>query len=366
MKYLKPGIVMSALVATSIFYISCGDAETSPATYSYAGPGSHYTATIGNGSFTINKFASTSSTTADFTVSGASSDVYGFKKLVVSSVTGTGGPAVDEVAYGLEVPGLALFVKPLNTAAPDQVIAAVASGTCPSADLNANWVIVKQSSGSNVMSGSQDTFGTFSYTASTGVASVATKYSLAATTTNLGSNAFSSATCANGVMSVSNGGGDTAVMYLTAGGGAIVNTASSNSSNASYIFGLPAATISGDSFAGIYSGFVYMGGQSSGSKFKPIKFTLTWSGSALTGTGYKLTDPSADTTSADSATLSLTALNSPSSGFMTGTLSTPGGSATVACMLVANANSSGKQVISCAGSDPGSTTSLFNFLLVSR
>jgi hypothetical protein len=344
---------------------SKSSSSTAASTTSYAGPGSHYTVTSTDNTYTISKFANTSSTSASFVVTATGSNVNGFKKFAVSSVTGSGGPSAGSSAYGLEVPGMALFIKPIDTSNPDQVIAAVASGTCPTSNINANWIIVKQSGSSNVSSASQDTFGTFTYATTSGIASVAKRFSLASTTTDLGPNTFSAATCSNGIMSVSVGG-DTAVMYLTSVGGAIVNTASTNSSDASYIFALPQASITGSSYSGTYSGFVYMGSQSTGSKFKAIKFTVTGGTSSITGSGNMVTDIDADTTGSETVSLNLTALNSPVTGMMTGTLTSPGGSSTVACMAVANANSSGKQIINCAGADPGSSSKLFNFIMVSR
>ncbi len=334
-------------------------------TYSYAGPGSHYTVENAAGAYIISKYSSTSSTTVDFRVTAGAVDVNGFKKLTISAVTGSGGPTVGSTTYGLEVPGFALFVQPVSTSAPDQVITAVSSGSCPVTDLSANWVIVKQTGSSNVSSAATDTFGTFLYNATTGVAGLPTKYSLANPTTNLGSSTFSSATCSNGIMTVSTPG-DTAVMYLTAGGGAIVNTASSNASNSSFIFGMPAATVTGTNFSGTYSGLVYMGGQTAGTRLKPIKFTLTGTATGISGSGNTLSEPSTDTASSTTASINITSLNSPSAGLMTGTLTTSAGTANISCMAVYNANNSGKQMMNCAGADPSSTSSLFNFLLVSR
>jgi len=315
---------------------------------------------------TVKKFTATTSTSPDFTATGTVSTVNGFKKIAVTAVSGSGGPSIGDKVYGLEVPGLAVILKPVETSNPDQVVVAVAAGSCPTSTLNANWVIVKQGASSNVSNAGTDTFGTFSFSPTTGVASVVTRYSLSALTTDLGGNAFASATCSNGIMTVSNSG-DTAVMYLTAGGGAIVNTASSNSSNTQFIFGLPVASVTASSFAGTYSGFIYLGNQATGSKFKPVKITLTAGSSTLSGTGNIVTDVDSDAVSStESATINLTTMNSPSTGLMTGTMVSSGGTTNLACMGVSNANSSGKQIINCASADAGNTAKLSNFLLVSR
>jgi hypothetical protein len=164
-----------------------------------------------------------------------------------------------------------------------------------------------------------------------------------------------------GIMTVSNGGGDNAQMYLTASGGAVVNTAVS-SANTEFIFGLPQSTITPSTFAGNYSGLLYQGGASAGNKLKPVKVVFTASGSTLTGTGNEITDVTADTLSSSSASITLNAMNSPSTGFMTGTVNT-GSTTNLACVGVANAGGSGKQMIDCVSYD---STNLFNFMLVSR
>ncbi|PIT99218.1 MAG: hypothetical protein COT74_09420 [Bdellovibrionales bacterium CG10_big_fil_rev_8_21_14_0_10_45_34] len=356
------------LITSLLALAGCAKNEsTTPAAsaYSYSGPGSHYTVSATGATYTINKYASSSDTSADMTVTATGTDVNGFKKLSVTSSSGTGAPAAGSAAYGLEVPGMALFIKPIDSGNPDQVVAAVSAGACPSSALNANWVIVKQADSSDVSSGTQDTFGTFTYSAASGVASVATRYSLAAVTTDLGANTFTASTCSGGIMTVGVPG-DTSTMYLTSNGGAIVNTATADPTQSTYIFGLPVTSITGTTYSGTYSGFVYMGGQSTGNKFKVVKFTLTGASSSITGTGNIVTDVDTDTTSSDTVSLNISALNSPSTGLMAGTLTSPSGSGTVACMAVSNANGTGKQVINCAGADPGDTTKLFNFLLVSR
>lgn len=356
-----------ALAAFSLQLAACsGNMNPNGSPESYAGPGSHYVAQVNGANFKIDRYASVGSASPTFSVKGSTQRIFGFLKLSVSEVTGTNGPSVGDEAYGIDVPGLALFVKPLDTSNPDQVMAAVKTGQCPNSSFTANWVIVKQTAASNVSNASTDSFGTFAYDGTANTASVSHRYSLANTATDLGANNFASASCSDGIMQVSNGAGDTAVMYLTSGGGAIVNTAATTAANASFIFGLPVKRIDPARFAGTYSGFRYKGGSGSGNKFKPIKMVLDYPGT-LTGTGYHLTDPSTDTVGTETTTITLSAINSPSDGLMTGNLTVPGGgTTTIACMGVENANGSGKQIINCAGADPSSASKLFNFLIVSR
>ena len=358
--------VMGVLGLIILCYGCGGTDSSSSSTSSYAGPGSHYTFSFTGSTFEIKKYATRTSTSADFTVSGTSTDISatGFKKLTVSSVTGSGGPSAGDTAYALEIPGVALFLKPIASGS-NQILTAVSTGSCPTSTMNANWVMVKTSSGSDVSSNSQDLYGTFQYVSSTGVASLPAKYSLQNNSTSLGSNTFASATCSNGLMAVSNGGGDNAVMYLTTIGAALVNTAESNSGNASYILGFPASSISGASLAGSYAGILFSEADAT-EKVRPIAMTLTFASGQMTGTGSKVTDITTGATASGGASLTITAFNSPSNGFMTGTLTAGATTTNVACMGVQNVNSTSKNVINCVGRDPGDATKLFNFLLVSK
>jgi len=352
--------------------IACSKSSSNTATdstSSYAGPGSHYTFSFTGSNFTITKYASPASTTSDYVVTGTSTSYStGFKLLTISTVSGSGGPTVGSTAYAMEVPGVAMFIKPL-VSTDTQVLVAVASGTCPSATFTANWIIVKKT-GSTDMSGSTtDAYGTFNYAASTsttGVGSLPSKYTLANNGTNLLSSpqAFASATCSNGLMSVSNGGGDTATMYLTTAGAALVNTASSASGDGSFIFGLPQASITTAALAGDYAGIMYSENASTTDKIKPISITLNSSGA---GTGTALSDVTTGTTSSGSATINLSGTaNSPQTGMITGTVTVSSTTTNIACIAHTSLSSAAKKVISCSGRDPGNSTKLFNFLLVSK
>lgn len=344
------------------------DDAASSSTSSYQGPGSHYTVSSSGGTYTFTKYANAASTSADFVVTATGTTVNGFMKFTVTAVTGSGGPTVGSIVYGFEVPGMALFVKPMDSSNPDQVLTAVASGTCPTTTFTANWIKVKTTQ-SNVNQASVDTFGTFNYapsSATAGVASLPAKFSLTAPTTvcvACGSNTFTSATCSGGTMRVSNGGGDTATMYLTSVGAALVNTADTGGS-AEFIFGMPQATVTTSTFAGTYSGLLYSSSGTVGSKLKTVKMVVTaGSTTTLSGSGNEVTDVANDTTSGSTATLSLT-VNAAYPGILTGTINT-GSPVNIACIALANANSTGKQVMDCAGIDSGSN-GLFNFMLVSR
>ena len=139
-KHPKLDIPFILLISLAITVVACSNGGSAGAK-KYSGPGSKWDITFhDNGSFGIDKYASASSTTSDFTVTGTYTDLSsGFKKLTVGAVTGTGGPSVGDLAYGLEIPGYVFVLKPLSG---DQIIPMVISGTCPTADFTDNWVMV--------------------------------------------------------------------------------------------------------------------------------------------------------------------------------------------------------------------------------
>jgi hypothetical protein len=159
-------------------------------------------------------------------------------------------------------------------------------------------------------------------------------------------------------------------MYLTTNGGAIVRTGidtPSNGNDDNVIFGFSQQTV-GDigNVAGDYAGLLFDANQASGSQISPVSVTCASNG---TCTGNIVTDIETNTLSAESVTISLTTVDNPSTGFITGTItnSEPGSIAgNMACMANADAQGTGKNIVSCVGQSPGDATEMFNVLLVSK
>lgn len=340
-------------------------ATTTTPDYSYAGAGSKWGATMkGDGTFSMTHAASATAA-VDTTITGTYlRNATGFLSLTVTGGTGDNAPTAGETAFGLEVPGFALLIKPAG--GDSNLIPMVASGTCPTADFDANWLMVKRNSGTAAdnqpSNATIDWYGTFNYATATGIASIPTKYNLTdaiGAITSLGSNGLPGATCSDGIMTVGTGD-STATMYLTNAGAALVHMIGSDG----IIFGFPKSTITtASSLAASYAGLVFDSGASSGSRIFPVSVAVTESGGTLTGTATKLTDVVAGTTDAAQVTLSLTNMDTPTAGFMRGTVTMGGQSGAMACVAVKDAASSGKNLISCVAAKPGDATSYFNVLM---
>ncbi len=352
--YLRT-IAMTLLlgVAAVGLFAACSKSSDGPTSNSYSGPGSKWDTTLrSDGTFTIVKYASPSATTADFTVDGTyTTTTTGFKRLVVTTVSGTGGPAVGEVAYGLEIPGYVFALKPLSG---DQLIPMVISGACPTADFDANWVIVNKDDAASLAT--LDVAGTFHYDFASVTPTLPIKYDVNGT--SLGAGTVGTGTsCASGIMAI-----DVVDLYLTNSGGAIVNTNRTDSTKSNFIFAFKQTAITTTaSLDGNYAGLVFFENSTPGSQVAPVK--LVCSGGVCTGT--ELSDVVAGSTTGPNVTITLLTPDNPGTGLVLGTISNGGTAKKIVCMIDKNAASSGKTIGSCVGQDPGDATKMFNVLFTS-
>jgi hypothetical protein len=327
---------------------------------SFSGPGSKWDFSLNDdNSFQIEHRPDAVSA-IDMTVDGSYARLAsGFLKLTVGSATGTNAPTAGDAAWALEVPGYALMVKPIDPTS-DQIIAMVKSGSCPAADVDANWVIVKQDNGADASDNTRDYFGTFHFDSSTGTPSLPARYSIADPLTDLGGNALTNGACANGLMQVSG-----AVMYLTDNGGAIVHTGTDDADETDdqFIFALAQSAISNvNNLDGNYAGMLF-DDSSIGTKIQPVALACT-AGNCV---GNIVDDIDTGALSVDTVTVALSGtVDQPGNGFITGTITDPGSSTgNMTCMVETNAAGTAKNIISCVGQSPGDTTKMFNVLLVS-
>ena len=348
-------IMAVLLVGITMIFTACSsDDAATPTDQSYSGPGSKWDVTLKvDGTFAIDKYTDAADTTVDFGFTGTYTRLTtGFKKLTVGAVTGTGGPSVGDVAYGLEVPGFVFALKPAGGG--DQVIPMVASGTCPSTDINANWVKVNMRDGLSDFVNT-DTAGKFNYNATTGAATLPDRYKVGGG--SLGSNTVGTGTCANGVMTIGN-----VEMYLTSNGGAAVNTDNSNSASAEFLFAFGQSAISDiNSLDGTYAGLMIDESKSAGSHIEPIK--IVCSAGTCTGQGY--TDIETGAVINGGVSITLNSADSPATGFVTATVTEGSVTSPLICMFDKNAVGSGKTIGSCAGEGAGGSRAMFNVLFVS-
>ncbi len=260
---------------TGLVWVGCtgsGGSSSSSSNGSYAGPGSKWTAEFTDGSFVVRKYANAAATSPDVTVNGDYEELStGFRKLTVTSATGTGAPSSGVEAYGLDIPGLAFFLKPAGDANSEPIVM-VKSGDCPTANFTGNWIAADFEAGTTT-DDTQDAFGTASFTIN-GASSSANIVRLTfetGTTLSPNSLSFDSANCSGGVLDV--GGG--VEMYLTTAGAALVKTPGSK------IFAAPAGSsaVTQSDLAGTYSAIAFVSDNPS-QKQIPVKLVIPTSGTA--------------------------------------------------------------------------------------
>lgn len=368
LKFYYRFLTSLVVALSSICFINCsstssavgGGGDTTSTTYS--GPGSFYTADLDDaGGFTVT-IADDSVSAAHSTLTGTYEELdSGFLKLTVTAVDSTSGtpPSVGSEAVGLLIEGLALFLKPLDS---DEVIPMIVSGTCPTADFSANWLI-GQGDSQDYSSADQDAFGDFNYDAATGMATVENHYNLTsfAAVDSDAPNSLDASACADGFIRLAEGDVTLANMWLTAVGGAIIETfADDGVTRNSSIVALPESEISDIAdFAGNYAAIAFsstLGG------VKPLAIIIAADG---TGTAEVLDEVDPATSSGDSVTINLNGtINIPSTGFVTGTISDGTDTGNMACSALADANSSGKNVLACNGQLPSDHSNQFLVLMV--
>ncbi len=373
---LKPVAALLMAVSSAALIVACGGGSSSSGNgggSSYNGPGSRWNVSLtDSGTFTITK-SETATSPVVLTITGSYVDLpAGFVKLTAGSVVAdpsvTGAPSVGDAAYALNVPGYVFFLKPIDPTS-DQVIPMVSSGTCPTGNFDANWVNVNVENGVSAADPTSSMYGTFSFDATTGTPTLPSTYSL--TQSSLGVDNLSGGNCADGILILNNNlGVPETEAYLTNSNGAIVRTGidtPNDETDDTYIFGLAKETLTDiANLADNYAGLLFDASQITGSQISPVSVTCDAAGAC---TGTIVTDIDANTLSTDTVAISLTTLNNPEAGFITGTISVPSGGGTVGnltCMANINAQGSGKNIVSCVGQSPGDNTQLFNILLVSK
>ena len=353
--------------------IACGgssDSNTSATASSeaYNGPGSKWDVSLAtDNSFTITRRARPQDP-IDLTVEGTYTRyASGFVGLTVGSATGTNAPTAGDEAWALEVPGYAFLLKPMGD---DKIIAMVSSGECPTADIDANWVVVKQHSTADATDTGQDYLGTFNYVAETGTPSLPSKYALAGGYAAVtGGSGLGTGTCDDGIMLVGTAP-DIAAMYLTTTGGAIVQTNINNEDDAQFIFALAQKEIGDVSLlSGEYAGMLFDDNMADGSTVNPVAFDCDNSGVC---DGYLVTNVETGAVDVNGVTVTLNGApdfvsTGTSNGFITGSITDEdSNTGNLACMVDINANNSGKNIVNCVGQSPGDNTKMFNVMFVSK
>lgn len=371
MFFLKKLILMSLL---GFSLVNCGGSSSPSVVNAYNGAGSKWDIVLSSDdTFSITHKVNVSSAT-DMTIEGSYTTLdSGFLKLTITSAVGTSSdlPSEGDTGYGLEIDGYAFFLQPTESAG--EVITMIQAGNCPSGDIDGNWITVRnlhninasgQGTSIDVSDVSQDVFGVFSWDNSTNIISLPNQYSLAAPTTDLLRPFSTPVTCTDGIATL-----DGATMYLTSNGGAIVHTENDNgdgTTDESIITAFAAETlVAATDFDGNYAGVLVNSDSSASDAVQPV--SVSCSAGTCTGTVIDPETNAAPASGGGSAIIALTGtLNSPSSGFINGTITIGGSLGAITCMIDTNAANTTKTLISCSGQEASDNTKLFNVLLVSK
>lgn len=361
----KKSLIIFFIFLSGVTIWSCTNNKLDrPETTTYTGPGSFYSMVMNNdGTFTVSVKENYSDASAFMTIEGTFESVgNGVTEYTVESATTTGpaseAPQKGDKAYGMEAIGFGMFLLPLGG---NEVIPMMIQGDCPTADFTANWVTAQNTGGSDSTDVNSDFFGTFSYNGTTGEGEVVKKRNLVdfAQVTGGGSGVFSTESCEDGFLQIS-AGDDTANMWLTANGGAMVETFFEGQRN-STIFALPRDSNELADLEGTFRGIVVNNGGDPTSDSENLFAELEFDGSG-NGTGRQITSINPWELGDEGVVFSLEKNSSVGSGWYTGTMEfSEGGSPTTAnvgCAFTQNLNDSGQDIMLCTAQQPEGTNTM--------
>jgi len=381
---MKKYLILSAFVVAGLAILSfssCGSGSTSyndggtdgkTGTVIYQGAGSVVSATLRNDNLTFDySEAATVSGESSFSVSGTFVRLAsGFLKFTITTINSCSNadmcPKAGDAAYGMEIPGMAILIKPIG--GESNLKPALIKGFCPTTSMTANWVKLRSRSTNDPtiscnanVNGADNWFGTFSYDDTTKTAALPASYDLAAyDTCTAHQPSFTSATCTDGAINITQSDGGKVNIYLTKNGGAVVHV-NPDTEDAQIIIGFPVQTLSSlADLEGNYLGLVFSSGNHS---VFPVKGVI--SGSTITGykidadTGERVSGPDGD-----DILFALGAVNTPSAGFIEVSETTFGGK-NMACQAATKVGASANQktIINCIAQD-NTAGGYFNLLLV--
>ncbi len=281
-----------------------------------------------------------------------SRDISGFVKIQITSAAGASAPTTFPINLaGLELPGVAFVMQPIFSS-ETALITAVLSGNCPGNSIAANYIYTQFNSSDNMTSAAKGFFGTSVFLSDSGTASAPTYYTLSGgyPKANAGF-ATGSGICFNGISNLSN----QSVDYVMSSGSFIKFA---NGGDTSGLISIPTQTLTTmASLTGNYAGLVYDG--AAGTVF-PIQTVLTPSGNTAPLILNNVSTTDLVTTTTQYATMTLTNVDSPSAGFVPGTI---GGNN---IMCTGNPGFTGKNSLICVGQNPSNSTKPVVVFLTSR
>jgi hypothetical protein len=260
MKWIRTILPAALAVAALGGVAGCGGsgAGAASATNSYLGtqaPGDVWSWTVGSSTFTA------SNDTLGHTYSGTAQALpSGFTKLVVTS-TNDPGVAAGSAAYAIEIPGVALMVKPAGGNDKPVIVASGHGQDIKGNTLSSNWVTIPSADYNSL---SHESYGTAVFTKGPQKTwnGVIQQYMSDGTHLGQGTGSF---TEHKGVLTMAD---SSAVAAMTSGGALILD----NGPNMGGLVGLrvPASPLSLDEFrASTFRGIVVMNGETRGLYLQP-------------------------------------------------------------------------------------------------
>jgi hypothetical protein len=349
----------SILILQACSKDSDSNSGSSTTARSYQGAGSRWMISLTDSTFSLTKYSSITDTTADLTLSGTvtRNAENEFLTMTVTSSSDTAEVPVNTEVTALEIPNTGVFIKTPDNATP---LVAVVGGSCPTSEINSNWVITKprlESGDFEPASLDDDGSGTARFNPSAEEFQVISAGIVNRQFDETGSTAFdiSGQDCESGMLAATltlpGPVTDVFDMYFTSSGFQIVKFPAATGDQ--IIFGLPkqSTAVTAASIAGTYSIMLYEGGASlnlSDATLEPARMVIATNGAA---TIRKITDVGADTLAGSDAytigSFSTTFTSNGSALDNDGSFHGEFASGeNVTCSL---ANSSGTRVIACYG-----------------
>lgn len=356
MRFMNLKVIgFSAITLTTLtaFIVGCssskdgGGSAPSTSSLNYGGPGSVWTASVSGNTFSMRRVEGSDVINLGGNISTLST---GFRKLAVTSSDGVGAPAPGSTAYALNVPGYVLLVKPIG--GDPEIIPMVATGSCPTSNFSINWVNTRDHS---PVTDNSAHVGVATWDVAGSTMDISKEYEYGGDALRPGPNTVSGA-CANGVIEL--GGGNKTHLWLTQAGGAIIADTDDVDGPKQALLGInkETANVPVASIAGDYAGLLFAA--STGNDAEPYAVTIASNGD-VSATEYS--DVEAGTTTGAPVTFTLSQFLA-ETGFLQATV----GGEKLRCAVDLNANGSGKNLIVCAGRDPGDDTKLYSLVMVQK
>lgn len=322
----------------------------------YAGPGSNWEYQLFDDmTFTIARSAMPGAT-PDLVVNGTySATAGGFVVLSVLTSDGSDAPPRGTTLWGVEIPGKALVLGPV--AESDDNLLTMVDGSCPGADISANWVNVRSRPGDDAGSADGSYFGSLSYARSNNETTLTSQYALTVGNPDQGSYSLGVGFCRDGVVTT-----PTSDVYLSTNGSISAQVDASDPDGGFYVLALPKTTLSSISdLDGSYAGALADHAAAPGSVATPV--VVNCSGGLCTG--QFVTDVLTGAVSGESFSVDLSgSINVPGMGMTTGAVTMGEASGNLGCIVADGI--SGGHVLSCAGQSPTRGYALFNLILTSN